>query len=74
MNTSAEDINSLRVQKELEAAWKDLSKDTETYTVPTIEDAVELIRSWEGEKEVFVTGSLHLIGGLYVILDEDKSA
>jgi folylpolyglutamate synthase len=72
MNTSPEDINSLRVQRELATAWRDLSKETETFTVPTIEDAVELIRSWEGEKEVFITGSLHLIGGLFVILDDGK--
>jgi len=70
MNTSTEDINSLRVQRELEATWESLSKETETFTVPTIEDAVELIRSWEGDKEVLVTGSLHLIGGLFVILDD----
>ena len=45
---------------------------TETYAAPTIEDAVEMIRLWPGEKEVFVTGSLHLIGGLYVVLDEGQ--
>ena len=73
MNTSQHDIDSLRVQKALAAAWKDLSKDTEIFTVPTIEDAVELIRSSEGEKEVFVTGSLHLIGGLYVVLEDGKT-
>lgn len=70
MNTSAEDVGSLKVQHELKAAWEELSKDSETFVVPTIEEAVEMIRSWDGEKEVFVTGSLHLIGGLYVVLDE----
>ena len=72
MNTSAEDVGSLKVQHELKEAWEAISPHTTTSVVPTIEDAVELIRSWNGEKEVFVTGSLHLIGGLFVILDEGQ--
>jgi len=70
MNTSADDVTSLRVQRELKDTWDGLSPDTETFTTHSIEEAVDLIRSWQGEKEVFVTGSLHLIGGLFVILDE----
>jgi len=70
VNTSAEDVGSLKVQHELETAWNKLSPQTETYVIPTIEEAVERIRSWEGEKEVFVTGSLHTVGGLFVVLDE----
>src|SRR5208282_1191504 len=72
MNTSPEDVGSLKVQHELKQAWEELSKDSETFVVSTIEEAVEMIRSWNGEKEVFVTGSLHLIGGLYVVLDEGQ--
>lgn len=72
MNTSPEDVGSLRVQYELKEAWEKLSNDTETFVAPTIEEAVELIRSWDGDKEVFCTGSLHLIGGLYVVLDEGQ--
>jgi len=70
INVSSEDVGSLKVQHELKRAWEELSRDTETFVIPTIEEAVELIRFWSGEKEVFVTGSLHLIGGLYVVLDE----
>lgn len=72
MNTSAEVVASLKVQHELKAAWEELSPKTETYVISTIEEAVELIRSWGGEKEVFVTGSLHLVGGLFVVLDEKR--
>jgi folylpolyglutamate synthase len=72
INTSQEDVGSLKVQHELKCSWEQLSKDSEAYVVPSIEEAVETIRSWTGEKEVFVTGSLHLIGGLYVILDEHR--
>jgi folylpolyglutamate synthase/dihydropteroate synthase len=70
MNTSLEDIGSLKVQHELKQAWEELSKESETFVVPTIEEAVEMVKLWSGEKEVFVTGSLHLIGGLFVVLDE----
>ena len=72
INTSTEAVGSLKVQHGLKQAWEELSKDSETFVVPTIEEAVEMIRSWNGEKEVFVTGSLHLIGGLYVVLDEGQ--
>ena len=72
INTSPDVVGSLKVQNELKQAWEEMSKDSETFVVQTIEEAVEMIRSWNGEKEVFVTGSLHLIGGLYVILDEGQ--
>jgi folylpolyglutamate synthase len=72
MNTSAEDVGSLKVQHELKAAWGELSKKTEVDVIPSIEEAVETIRFWEGEKEVFVTGSLHLVGGLFLVLDEGQ--
>jgi folylpolyglutamate synthase len=72
MNTSADDVGSLRVQHELKTAWEAVSKDTEAFVISTIEEAVDLIRSWKGDKEIFVTGSLHLVGGVFVILDEPK--
>ena len=72
MNTSLEDVELLKVQHEVQHAWEDMSKDSETFVIPTIEEAVEMIRSWNGEKEVFVTGSLHLVGGLYVVLEQRK--
>jgi folylpolyglutamate synthase len=72
LNSSPEDIGSLRVQRELQQAWQEFSNDSETLVVATIEEAVDTIRSWDGEKEVFVTGSLHLIGGLYVVLDDGQ--
>jgi folylpolyglutamate synthase len=73
MNTSAEVVASLKVQHEIKVAWEEFSNQTETYVISTIEEAVELIRSWEGEKEVLVTGSLHLVGGLFVVLDEEHN-
>jgi folylpolyglutamate synthase len=72
MNTSADDVESLRVQYELKAAWEELSEDTEVFVISTIQEAVDLIRSWKGDKEVFVTGSLHLVGGVFVVLDETQ--
>ena len=71
-NVSAEAVGSLKVQHELQEAWSEMSPWSETFAVPTIEEAVDMIRSWDGEKEVFVCGSLHLIGGLFVILDGER--
>ena len=70
LNTSSEVVGSLRVQHQLKQTWEELSDTTQTFVLGSIEEAVEMIRSWDGEKEIFVTGSLHLIGGLYVVLDE----
>jgi hypothetical protein len=72
MNTPAENVRSLKVQHELKMAWGELSKETEVYIISSIEEAVETIWSWEGEKEAFVMGSLHLVGGLFLVLDEGQ--
>jgi folylpolyglutamate synthase len=71
-NISAETVGSLKVQHELQELWSEMSPRSETFVVPTIEEAVEMIRSWGGEKEVFVCGSFHLIGGLFVMLDGEE--
>jgi folylpolyglutamate synthase len=71
-NVSAETVGSLKVQHELQEFWSEMSPQSETFAVPTIEESVDMIRSWDGDKEVFVCGSLHLIGGLFVVLDREK--
>lgn len=50
-----------------------LTQDSETFVIPTIKESVETIRSWHGEKEVFVVGSLYLISGLFKVLDEEAN-
>ena len=43
-----------------------------SHVVASIEEAVTLVKSLSDTKiEVLVTGSLHLIGGLLVVLDKE---
>ncbi|RPB12953.1 folylpolyglutamate synthase [Morchella conica CCBAS932] len=75
MNTNPTQVSELQVQKTLEAAWKEQTaawrKQAETHVVATIEGAVGVVGelSAKGEVQVFVTGSLHLVGGLLEVLD-----
>ncbi|KAK2809176.1 hypothetical protein FQN50_004011 [Emmonsiellopsis sp. PD_5] len=75
INTNASDVETLSVQKTLASAWKELSPVTEVRAVGTIEEAVREVRGiagevgGEGEVQVLVTGSLHLVGGLLEVLE-----
>jgi hypothetical protein len=55
----------------LKAIWEHSNNNSEAFVIPTILESVEMIRSWSGEKEVFITGSFFLIGGLFKILEPD---
>ncbi|KAK9468676.1 Mur ligase [Lipomyces arxii] len=68
MNTSEQAVHDLVVQKQLAEEWIKLETASKAQVMPTIEDTVEHIRSL-GQVQVLVTGSLHLVGGLLVILD-----
>jgi folylpolyglutamate synthase len=76
MNTSTEDIDTLRVQKDLAATWRDMDSQAEVHVLGTIEEAVALARSIAGDEptEVLVTGSLHLVGGCIEILESEIEA
>ncbi|GAA5975418.1 hypothetical protein JCM5350_006473 [Sporobolomyces pararoseus] len=77
----AKDLETLSLQHELAAAWKELnSKSTESsapqaeiHVLGSIQEAVELIRGYkveEGtEKQALVTGSLHLVGGVMAVAE-----
>lgn len=70
------DLQELITQHELAAAWSEListrslvSEATIVHIKSSIEESVELVRSLEeGNIEVLVTGSLHLVGGLISLL------
>lgn len=63
-------VAELSVQKTLEAAWnEEVGDKTETHVLGTIEDAVGVVRGLEGGAQVFVTGSLHLVGGVLEVLE-----
>ncbi|GAA5912712.1 tetrahydrofolate synthase [Sporobolomyces salmoneus] len=75
----AHELESLSLQHELAAAWKELnSKSTEPsapqaqiHVLSSIQEAVECVRSYKvdagTEKQALVTGSLHLVGGAMAV-------
>jgi len=76
MNTSAPDVVALTVQRNLAATWQELDAGAEVGVFGTVEEAVRKVqRVAEGKDEhqrdvvVFVTGSLHLVGGVLEVLE-----
>jgi len=63
------DLSALKTQHELANAWKAIVPSFPAgniHVLPSVQHAIELarsLRSPEGEKDVVVAGSLHLVGG-----------
>lgn len=72
MNTSKDQVEKLVVQKALAEHWDKLVQQRGNVHVTTdIETSYELIRKLVGPVDIFVTGSLHLVGGLLVVFDNN---
>jgi folylpolyglutamate synthase len=74
LNTNAQDLKELSVQKGLARAWREIDAETDVRVVDTIEEAVEIVRevARDGEEvTALVTGSLHLVGGLLEVLESN---
>ena len=71
MNTSQEDVEKLKVQESLAKNWSKIDGNrAQTHVTANIEEANELIETLYDEPvDIFVTGSLHLVGGLLVVFD-----
>ena len=80
MNTNADDIRSLRVQRSLSVAWNEIGPKAETRVFGTIEEAVDFSRDLAGQKHnvlekdrapvvSFVTDSMHLAGGFLDVIE-----
>jgi len=77
MNTSASDVLALTVQRNLAATWQELDAGAKVSVFGTVEEAVrEVERVAKVAEEhhqrdvvVFVTGSLHLVGGVLEVLE-----
>ncbi|ODV83682.1 hypothetical protein CANARDRAFT_202518 [[Candida] arabinofermentans NRRL YB-2248] len=69
MNTSKQQVDSLEVQTKMAEIWNKLDKKSRKHLFHDIETSVNFIRSLEGPLDVFVCGSLHLVGGFLVVLD-----
>ncbi|KAG6004722.1 methionine-synthesizing 5- methyltetrahydropteroyltriglutamate--homocysteine methyltransferase [Claviceps maximensis] len=70
------EVESMSVQRRLAERWKDLDPRCEVVVLPTIEDALGYARRVTDEVtggnkvHVYVTGSLHLVGGALGLLEE----
>ncbi|CDK26002.1 unnamed protein product [Kuraishia capsulata CBS 1993] len=71
INTSQEQVDELVVQKRLAELWSQMDdKKSRKHIFHDIETSVNFIRSLEGPVDVFVCGSLHLVGGFLTVLDK----
>lgn len=77
MNTSKDHVDKLVVQKMLAGIWSDLDQknniNTRKHILHEIETSTNFIKSLtnESDVDVFVCGSLHLVGGVLVVLDNE---
>jgi len=73
VNTNADEVQKLVVQRKLAETWADIDPSIEAKVFASIEEAVCWCRAIAKEEEeevmVFVTGSLHLVGGALEVLD-----
>jgi folylpolyglutamate synthase len=72
LNTNSQDVKAYKVQKELAAVWSELDPSAKVSVVGTIEEAVDAAKKTadnSGEGLVLITGSLHLVGGAFDVLE-----
>ncbi|GMG21500.1 unnamed protein product [Ambrosiozyma monospora] len=69
LNTSEAQVSSLEVQTKMAGYWNELDKKSRKHIFHDIETSVNFVRTLEGPLDVFVCGSLHLVGGFLVVLD-----
>lgn len=72
LNTSKDDVDHLVVQKALAEAWAKIDDKSERHVFSNIQDSVEFVRKLDGDSQVLVTGSLHLVGGFLAVYDGDE--
>ncbi|CAH6719228.1 folylpolyglutamate synthase [[Candida] jaroonii] len=75
MNNSKDAIDQLIVQKGFEKVWKELDNNShqpEIKIFKEIELSLNFIKDLNKSLEVFVCGSLHLVGGVLSVLDNDR--
>lgn len=69
INTDDKAVASLDVQTQMAQIYNKLDKKARKHLFHDIETSVNFIRTLEGPLDVFVCGSLHLVGGFLVVLD-----
>lgn len=73
MNIPNEQVNELKVQNQLRDVWINLVKKDVVKIAPNIEHAIEIIKQNKTPIDIFVTGSLHLVGGLLVVMEKNPN-
>lgn len=74
LNTSKEQVEKLEVQKSLQQEWSSLGSGTAEKNIKvtsSIQAAFDEIKAIDEPVDVFVTGSLHLVGGFLVVMDKN---
>lgn len=79
LNSSKEQVDKLTIQKELAEVWNKLDQqnnfNSRKHIFHDIETSVNFIKSLTNDSpniEVFVCGSLHLVGGVLVVFDNER--
>lgn len=75
-NRDFNDTSSLNLQNKFAVAWKQIDKRSKVMVAPTIEEAIDCTRKFEdneGRIKIFVTGGLHLVGGVLSFLEGDAA-
>ncbi|KAI5951838.1 MET7 [Candida jiufengensis] len=71
-NTSEDSVKKLEIQNKFSELWEKLDgNQSKRLIFPDIETAVEYIKK-QDQVNVFVCGSLHLVGGFLVVLDNER--
>ncbi|CAK9440273.1 uncharacterized protein LODBEIA_P43730 [Lodderomyces beijingensis] len=72
-NTSQDAVEKLEIQHNFSALWEKLDGGIAARCVfPDIETAMDHLKSEPSQLSVFVCGSLHLVGGFLVVLDDER--
>lgn len=71
----SQEVKAMATQHRFAAAWSQLDPAAEVRVMGTIQEAIDYARQLghdleHGEAQVFMTGSIHLVGGALGILEE----
>ena len=72
LNSDAKAVASQTLQRTFKKGWAEQDQSSTIHTVATIQEAIEMVEEVSediGETNVFVTGSIHLVGGVLSLLE-----
>ena len=75
-NSDPNELESLETQNSYADFWKSLDGQTDVLVVRSVEEAVkhaESVSDIHGGAQIFVTGSLHLVGGVLSFMDDEET-